>query len=108
MRDKNPQCAAWAASGECEKNQVYMSHHCPASCGMNAPAPAGPPAEEKARNKRASKLKKKMRHQDVKDSSKSYIVRGKGLQKAADEVLEETDALNWHGRGTAHVIHRSP
>lgn len=99
LRDKDHRCSAWADVGECEKNQNYMRHHCPESCGMNAPAPApAAPTQDFARAKRAAKLKKKMKAQEVKDSSKSYIVRGKGLQKAADEVLEETDAMNWHGR----------
>lgn len=32
--DRNPQCALWASSGECQGNIGYMSLNCRASCGI--------------------------------------------------------------------------
>ncbi|PAV85952.1 hypothetical protein WR25_23547 [Diploscapter pachys] len=31
-------CAAWAAKGECQKNEGYMGQMCPASCGLCSPS----------------------------------------------------------------------
>ncbi|KOO30129.1 procollagen-proline dioxygenase [Chrysochromulina tobinii] len=32
LEDKDPNCGVWAASGECDKNPVYMKDHCAAAC----------------------------------------------------------------------------
>ena len=43
--DKHENCAAWAASGECEKNPSFMLADCAASCPSDEPAtPLKPPA----------------------------------------------------------------
>jgi len=44
-QDENASCPAWASSGECEKNPVYLHAKCAKSCGVcdgaaNAKAPA--------------------------------------------------------------------
>jgi hypothetical protein len=43
--DQSEHCAAWAASGECDRNAGYMRASCRLACGLCAPqAKEGDPA----------------------------------------------------------------
>lgn len=46
--DKHASCHHWAKVGECTANQLYMSRHCAASCGVCQRAQAEVEAEEAA------------------------------------------------------------
>lgn len=40
LEDRDARCTTWAAGGECDRNQAYMSSHCANSCAqMQQPAP---------------------------------------------------------------------
>lgn len=48
-KDQDKRCSSWAKSGECTKNENYMHHNCPKSCGTCAKVSKMSPGETQPR-----------------------------------------------------------